>query len=183
MAEPQEEDRVLVESACELKDRATPIDGMVRVVNNAILAIACGAMAILMLLIAFDVIGRYVFNRPIPGGYELTEYLMAVVVPLSVAYCMRQKNHVGVDLVVERLALKTRRWVEIVTLSITMVLMGFMAWQNWIRFIEVVRKPEVSAVLKVPSYPFFLAIPIGFTAFVLFALQQLLQTIAEVTKK
>jgi TRAP-type C4-dicarboxylate transport system permease small subunit len=183
MAEPLPPEQTPVEGACEFIDRSTPLDGAVRVVRNVILAIACVTLLLLMVLIAFDVIGRYVFNSPIPGGYELTEYLMAVVVPLSVAYCMEQKSHVGVDLVVERISAKARRRVEIVTLTITLVLMGFIAWQNWVRFIELVAKPEVSAVLRVPSYPFFLAIPVGFSAFVLFTLHQLLQTIAEVTRR
>ena len=35
---------------------------------------------VMMVLTAADVIGRYVFNAPISGAFEIVQYLMALVV-------------------------------------------------------------------------------------------------------
>jgi len=38
------------------------------------------ALAAMMLLTTADVIGRYFFNAPVLGAYEITEYLMLIMV-------------------------------------------------------------------------------------------------------
>ncbi len=62
------------------------------------------------------------FKHPLPGAYELVEYLMAIFVPCCVVYSAERKCHVGVDILVERLAPRTRLLVDIVAQAITIIL-------------------------------------------------------------
>jgi TRAP-type C4-dicarboxylate transport system permease small subunit len=148
-------------------------------VRKGVVAVAGTCLALLMFLVAADVIGRYVFNRPIPGGYELVEYLMAIVVPLGVAFCAEQKSHVGVDLLVERLSAKSRRVVDGVTQLATVLLGCVLVWQTWVAVPDSYASGLKSAVLQIPVYPFVLAVGVGAAAFVLFSFAHLLERIRE----
>ena len=133
----------------------------------------------LMFVMAGDVLGRYLFNHPVPGAYELVEYLMAIIVPFSIAYSAAQKCHVGVDILVEKLPRRSRAVVDIITQIITIILAGFLIWQGWIGFFEAQTSSIRSAVLQIPNSPFLLAVPLGFIAFVVFMFVHIIENIRE----
>ena len=160
------------------KDTTSPL--VSRWLSNLVATISGIGLLALMVVMAADVIGRYFFKHPIPGAYELVEYLMAVFVPCCIAYSAERKCHVGVDILVERLAPRTRLLVEIVTQAITIVLVLVVVRQGWIGFSEALSSTMKSAVLQIPNAPFLLSIPVGFGAFALFLFFHLLQSIREV---
>jgi TRAP-type transport system small permease protein len=168
---------------CGLPPEPKPATGIIRYISISILGIAASALLLMMFLIAIDVVSRFFFNKPIPGAYELTEYMMAVVVPLGIAYCAERKQHVGVDIIVEKFSIKNQKMVEIVTESITVLVMGILVWQNWLNFFETIGLHGESAVLHIPSYPFVLALPVGFMAFMLFSIAHLIEDVREVFRK
>ena len=51
----------------------------------------------LMLITTGDVIGRGFFNKPIAGTFELSEYMLAIIILLGAAYTQQVKGHVAVD--------------------------------------------------------------------------------------
>ena len=69
-----------------------------RIINT----VGLGVLAVMMFLTATDVTLRYVFNRPIPGAFELTEFLMATLVAFALAYTQVHKGHINVDLIISR---------------------------------------------------------------------------------
>lgn len=83
----------------------------------------------LMVLGAADVIGRYVFNRPIMGTFEISEILMAVMVFLGWAYTQAQRGHIRVDLLVSRYPPRLQAMVEFVILFLVLVVFCLIAWK------------------------------------------------------
>ena len=57
----------------------------------------------MMGLTAADVACRYIFNRPIIGVFELTEYLVLILIFSFIGYTQSQGGHVSVDLLLPRL--------------------------------------------------------------------------------
>lgn len=174
----------------DAQDPATPVKAAsaieavpLRWLRNIVVTISGIGLLALMFVMAGDVAGRYLFNQPIAGAYELVEYLMAIIVPFSVAYSAQQKCHVGVDILVERLSHKHRLFVDIITQLITVILIGILIWQGWIGFLEGQSSTMKSAVLEIPNYPFLLAVPVGFIAFVIFMLAHLIDSVGEALKK
>ncbi len=49
----------------------------------------------MMLLTVADVIGRYFFNFPIAGTFELTEVMLSLLVFFSIAYTQIHKGHIA----------------------------------------------------------------------------------------
>lgn len=159
-----------------------PPPALLRWLKAVVVSIAGLGLISLMFVMAGDVIGRF-FKYPIPGAYELVEYLMAIIVPFSIAYSAEQKCHVGVDILVEKLSHRNRAIVDSITQLITIILTAIVIWQGWIGFVEAKATTMKSAVLQIPNYPFMLTIPLGFSAFLIFMAVDLHKTVREVNKR
>jgi TRAP-type C4-dicarboxylate transport system permease small subunit len=112
----------------------------------------------LMLLTTGDVIGRSFFRKPIPGTFELSEYILATFILLGAAYTQQVKGHVGVDFVTARLSPHLRTACQIITTLLSLFIIGIVIWQGWI---EGIRERTVSDMLRIPQYPFRLLVAIG----------------------
>jgi len=60
--------------------------------------IAAALMFCLMLLTCVDVVGRYFFNKPVTGGFELTEMLLAALIFAGLPLVTLRGDHITVDL-------------------------------------------------------------------------------------
>ena len=123
----------------------------------------------LMLLTTSDVLLRALFGKPIPGTFELSEYLLSVSILLGAAYTQQVKGHVGVDFVLKRLGPKAKAFSEAITGLLCMIVIGLLAWQGLLRALE---ETTVSDMLRVPQAPFrFLVFVAGVGLFLEFVLQ------------
>lgn len=142
-------------------------------VTGVLTVIATTALILMMFLTAADVFCRYFLNSPIPGAMELVEYLMAIVVPFSIAYCALQKSHVAVDLIVDHFPKSLQRFCHF---FVTIPAIGFIlliCWQNYLSIFETYHSKLTSAVLLIPAYPFFIPIVIGTFVFAVILIVQL----------
>ena len=149
-------------------------------ISNILIAFGATMLALMMFLTAVDVGMRYVFNRPLSGAFELVGYMMAILVPLSIAYCGQKKEHITVDLFMDRFSKSTRTIVAIITTSITLIFVIIIAWQNVLYFFEVKASGLTSSVLLIPEYPFIAPTAIGFATLALILLVHLIELILEV---
>ena len=61
------------------------------------------SVALMMLLVAVDVVLRYMFSMPLSFSCEFTQILLLIVVFLGIGYCGIRKTHIAIDVVVSRL--------------------------------------------------------------------------------
>ncbi|MGJ9385275.1 TRAP transporter small permease [Salipaludibacillus sp. CF4.18] len=74
-------------------------------------------------MITIDVIGRYFFNKPISGSFELTELGSAILVFFALAITHKYKEHNAIGFIVDKLSHKARNIIEgIIELFISVVL-------------------------------------------------------------
>ncbi len=109
----------------------------------------------LMLLTTGEVIGRNLFNRPIAGTVELSEYLLSIFILLGVAYTQQVKGYVCVSLFVSRLPLRGKMFLNIVSTLLSLFIFSILAWQGLIVGME---EKTVSDMLRMPQYPFRLLV-------------------------
>lgn len=147
----------------------TIIDFIIKIM----VCLATATLAAMMFLMAADVVGRYFFNSPISGGLEMIEYMMAIIVPLSVAYCAMQGAHVSVELLVDRLPRRVQFILKIITTGLSIFLVGLISWQNFLYIGDFYRSNLTSAVLKLPAFPFVAATAVGMTVFAIVMFIQL----------
>ncbi len=129
---------------------------------NVLLAYA-GAYVLfgMMLLTTCDVIGRYIFNLPITGAYEITEAMMVTLVFFFIGYTQASKAHVAVDLVVRLLPRKIEIIINILTQVISLLMMLLVAWMSIVRWVELMGIREHTPILGIPISPFLLILALG----------------------
>jgi len=73
---------------------------MIRKGRIALEALAAGLVTGLILVTCVDVVGRYLFNHPFAGAYELTQVLLGALVFVALPLTTGKGGHVEVDLLV-----------------------------------------------------------------------------------
>jgi TRAP-type C4-dicarboxylate transport system permease small subunit len=145
--------------------------------------VALWILALMMFLTFTDVLLRYIFNRPVPGGTELIEFMMGIVVTFCVAYTAHKKSHIGVDLVLERLSQRTRRLIGCVTSFLALILFVLICWQTILLIFEDYHSGLESAVLYLPVYPFITTVAVGLVILCLILLAESLNLLGKVVSE
>jgi len=112
----------------------------------------------LMFLTVADVISRDFFNKPIPGVFELSEYMLCVIILLGAAYTQQVKGHVSVDFLTSRFPLKARRTIEVLTTLLCLFMVTLVVWQGFVVGLE---ETGVSDMLRIPKAPFMILVGAG----------------------
>jgi TRAP-type transport system small permease protein len=102
----------------------------------------------MMALTCVDVIGRYFFNQPITGGFEITEMLLAALIFSGLPLVTLRNEHITVDV----LDPITPEWVfrlqHVVACLIGLISTGYLAWRLWLRGLNMDAAGETTAQLK-----------------------------------
>jgi TRAP-type C4-dicarboxylate transport system permease small subunit len=112
----------------------------------------------LMVITAGDVVGRGFFNKPIAGTFELSEYMLAVIILLGTAYTQQLKGHVAVDFLTTRFSSKTRNICQVITLGLSLFVVGIIVWQGFALGFE---EKGVTDQLRIPKAPFKVLVGVG----------------------
>jgi TRAP-type C4-dicarboxylate transport system permease small subunit len=115
----------------------------------------------MMFLGTADVIGRYVFNSPITGTYEISQVLMAGVVLLGWAYTMKTGGHVRVELLICRLPSRPRAIIDFVMMLLSLAIFIMIMWRSTLLALQYMEEHRVLQTLNIPVYPFFFLVPVG----------------------
>ena len=136
---------------------------------DAVLGIAASALLFgMMVLTFFDVVGRYLLNRPIRGAFEITELGLLVLIFAGLPLVSHADEHVTMDFIDRILPDGMRRaWIRAMH-AICAAIMFFLAWQVWVKANRIAGYGDTTDVLLIPVGPFvyFMAVMIGLTGVV-----------------
>lgn len=122
---------------------------------DAVLGIAASAVLMVLMCLTFaDVVGRYVFNRPLRGGFELTELMLLVLIFAGLPLVSHADEHVTMDFIDRVLGNRARRLLNRVVQLVVAALMIFGGWQLWIRAGRIGGYGDATDVLRIPYAPF-----------------------------
>jgi TRAP-type transport system small permease protein len=142
------------------------------------LALAAGViMLLLMLVTVLDVVLRYVFNKPLASAWEFTEFSMALIVFLSIAYCGWTGGHIAVDVFARWLDRPSLRFLPAVLSFIGAALFALIAYRATLETIATI--DQVSNMLRWPFYPFRFTVAFGSAIFAVVLLIQGIQSAAQ----
>jgi len=139
----------------------------------------------LMFFATTEIVGRYLFNSPVPGHVEIVELIMAGVVFFGISYTERVDGHVRMELFVTRV-LKGRSYhiAEAITSTLSLFVYLFILIYSFKATIFAFQIGDNTAYLYWPTWPSKLAIPIGSfflcTRFVIEIIQHIAQVIVGV---
>ena len=92
-------------------------------------AIAAGLVTGLILVTCIDVIGRYAFNNPLTGAYEITQVLLGALVFVAMPLTTGKGGHVEVDLLVPLLPAAVRRALARIGGAVAALVMAYFSWR------------------------------------------------------
>lgn len=132
--------------------------------SYALSRIGCVALIFMMALTVVDVTGRYVFNSPILGAFELTEFMVLLVVFSYLAYAQSQNAHVTVDLLVNLFPKPLQRGIDLFNHTISIILLVLITWKGYDKIIETYQGGDKPMNLPVADWPFVIFMTIGCAA-------------------
>lgn len=107
--------------------------------ERVLAAVSAAIILVMMLLTTADVAFRFFLNSPIPGAYELSEFLLVGVVFLAISYVQACRAHIMVDLFTDRLPRWATLGLDILSALLALVVFavltwqaGFQAWRAWV---------------------------------------------------
>jgi len=152
-------------------------------ITRILLAVSAAVLFLMMSLTAVDVVMRYVLKLPIPGAFEVAEYMMALIVPFAIAFCAEQKSHVAVDLFFNKLPKSVQNGLNYFTSILTLLFTAAITWQNFLYVGETWRDNLASPVLLIPAWPFIIPVAIGFGIYALIIVFRLLPSPSELSAR
>jgi TRAP-type C4-dicarboxylate transport system permease small subunit len=122
----------------------------------------------LMAVTTVDVIGRYVFNWPLRGGFELTELLLLTLIFAGLPLVSRADEHVTMDFIDAALGPVGRRLLRRLIDLICGIIILALAWRVWIKAGKIAGYGDTTDVLRILVGPFvyFMAVMVAVTAIV-----------------
>jgi len=122
---------------------------------DAALGIAASAILFCMMTLTFvDVVLRYGFNRPLRGGFEVTELLLLVLIFAGLPLVTHAGEHVTMDLIDRWLGARARNALTRLMEALSAALMFALTWFMWIKATRVAGYGDTTDVLRIAVAPF-----------------------------
>lgn len=123
---------------------------------------------ITLVIVTVNVFMRYFVGHVIPWGEEVATSCFVYTVFVGAAWCLRTHQHLGVDLLVDKLPLSGRRAVHLITDLLVFVLNSYVTYLS-VQF-TISSKMKTMPVLKVSSVWLNVALIAGFGLMAVYAL-------------
>jgi len=122
----------------------------------------------MMVLTFFDVVGRYLLNRPIRGAFEVTELGLLVLIFAGLPLVSHADEHVTMDFIDRILPPRlAQAWIRVMH-AVCAAIMFFLCWQVWLKAGKIAAYSDTTDVLRITIAPFvyFMSAMIGLTGVV-----------------
>ena len=108
---------------------------------------------LMMMITAVDVVGRYVFNKPLNGGFEITEMLLAALIYCGLPLVSQRREHIVIDTFDPLMSARVKRGLDVlaeIVCSLTLAGIGYLIFRRAARVAEY---GDTTNVLKLPLAP------------------------------
>jgi TRAP-type C4-dicarboxylate transport system permease small subunit len=110
----------------------------------------------LILIISTDVFLRYVVNRPLRWGDEVSALIQLAVLIGSLNLCTEQRGHVRMDALYVRFGPRFRRATDVVANVCGFIFGAFFTYQSFASTFEMYRLNQGAEMINLPYWPFAL---------------------------
>ena len=118
---------------------------------------------IMVLLIVYNITGRYIFRTPLFGTIEMIEMAIVIVAFLGVvAYTEVRRAHVRVEVLISRFPRRVQIILESIMKFIAAVFFVLMGWQSWeLMLTRLFPRVMTTDLVNIPMGPFMGVIALG----------------------
>lgn len=109
-----------------------------------------------------EIVSRYFFNRPTTWSYELGQMLFGSYFLLVGAYAMRYREHIGMDIVINRLSQRGQAIVNSITFPLAALFCVILVWKGGqFAYISIKNLEHSTSVWGPPIYPYKAMLPLS----------------------
>ncbi len=134
-------------------------------------------LAVIIAVISYSVVMRYVLNRPPAWAEELSRFTFIWVVMLGAIVVTREGSHIEFTILVDRLPARLAFIIHTVNQLLMLVFCGVMVWQG-ARIYPIVAE-AASPTFAISMGWIYLAIPVGGMLMAVYILERLLRSFIE----
>ncbi len=107
----------------------------------------------MMMITAVDVIGRYLFNKPLAGGFELTEMMLAALIYCGLPLVSKRREHIVIDTFDTFMSSNVKRVLDIAADVVCFLTLSGIGYLIFRRAVRVADYGDTTNVLKLPLAP------------------------------
>jgi TRAP-type C4-dicarboxylate transport system permease small subunit len=115
--------------------------------------LAAAILFFMMLLTAVDVIGRYLFNTPVNGGFEVTEIMLAALIYCGLPLVSARREHIVIDTFDPFFSRGFKRTLDVIAEILCTIAFGGVAILIFLRAERIAAYGDTTNVLKLPLAP------------------------------
>ena len=130
-----------------------------------------------------DVCLRYILNRPILGGYDITRVMLVVTVACAFGYTQLRRGNMAIDLLLLKLSRRQRAMVDSVYDAIALCFFSLITWQAFRHGNALRMTGDATETVLIPFYPFVYIIAFNMGVVCLIFGLQLAKSLGEAVKK
>lgn len=133
------------------------------------LGVLSGFMTLLvMMLVVIDVTSRFLLNAPVPGAEEIAILLLVAKIYISMPTAQQEGQNFEVDIVTRLLPPRAFRIVRGITLAVSVIVVGLIAWLTLgLAWDSVLENEQTSGTVAFPVWPSRILIAFGLTCLTL----------------
>lgn len=127
-------------------------------------AVSAVSLGVMMAITVIDVGGRYLFNAPLEGAFELTGLLLLIAGTWGMGYCQLRKGNIRITVLKDLFSSRGQSLLDIVAYIVCIAAAGMITWQGSLRMYGYIFRElgGVTETLSLPFWPFMLMMAIGF---------------------
>lgn len=137
-------------------------------------------IVLMMLHVTADVVGRYMFNAPLPGTIVIVgHYYMIIVVFMALGVAEEKRAHISVEFLTDLLPKTAQSWVAVFSGVLTAAIFSLLAYSG---FVQAAKKTASGASMEQGSrliaiWPSYWAIALGAALIAVIAAYKVIVTV------
>ena len=118
----------------------------------------------MMALVTVDVFGRYVFNTPVKGGFEIVQFMLAIVIFVSLPLITWENSHITVSIFEGFFQRRFTQIQQMFVLLVSAFSLALITWRMWAQGNDLVDGKQITGFLEWPIAPiaYFMSVLTGF---------------------
>ncbi len=135
-------------------------------------------LLVTILIVVVEVISRFVLRNPIIFADEFCGYILVAVTFFGLAYTWKERGHIRITFLIDRLPIKVTNWLRVVTLLVALAYATLAVSVSYPFIIDAFhRNIRSNSPLATPlAYP-QVVIPLGFTVLTLWLIVEVVKAI------
>lgn len=130
------------------------------IINTVAETISKAVMAIMVILVTWQVVSRYVFHSPVPWTEGLTRYLFVWLVLINGAYIFGRREHMNISYVRGKLSPGAQKALCVITEAVTCLFALVVLLAGGLLAVKV-GLPQKDATLEISMGLIYMALPVS----------------------